>query len=54
MSAISIETIVVALVAVNIVLLVASIKMGRAQSTPSLDELMRAVADGAAKTAEKG
>ncbi len=53
MSFIDLDMIVAAFVIINVILLAASLKLGRSQSTPSLDDLMRTVADNARKAADK-
>jgi len=50
MSFIDMDTIVAAFVIINVILLAVSLKLGRSQSTPSLDDLMRKVAENAGKT----
>ena len=45
MSSVSIDMIVVGFVIINVILLLAALRLVRSQSTPSLDELMRTVAD---------
>lgn len=48
------ELMTAAFVVLNIILIFAAIKLGRAQTTPSLDELMKTVADAAgARTDEE-
>lgn len=49
MSSISMDMIVGGFAIVNVILLVASLKMGRAPTTPTLEELMRAAAEAASK-----
>ena len=53
MSSVSIDMIVAGFVIINVVLLLAALKLVRSQSTPSLDELMRTVADNANKTSDE-
>lgn len=49
MSIVNIDLIVAGFVIINVILLAASLKLGRSQSTPSLDDLMRTVAENAGK-----
>ena len=53
MSFIDIDMIVAAFVIINVILLAASLKLGRSQSTPSLDDLMRKVAENANQADDK-
>lgn len=50
MNFIDIDTIVAAFVILNVVLLAAALKLGGSQSTPSLEDLMRTVAENAGKS----
>ena len=52
MSTVSIDMIVAGFVVLNVVLLAVSIRLTKAQSTPSLDELLRTVADNTKKPSE--
>ena len=47
MSNLHLDLITAAFVILNVVLMFVALKLGRSQSTPSLDELMKAVADAA-------
>ncbi len=47
MSTLHLDLLTAAFIVVNVVLIYFALKLGRSQSTPSLDELMRTVADAA-------
>ena len=54
MSIVHLDLMTAAFLLLNVVLMIAALRMGRSQTTPSLDELMKSVAEaaGAKKTEE--
>ena len=53
MSTFHLDLMTAAFIILNVVVMIAALKLGRSQTTPSLDELMKAVADAAGTKKDK-